>query len=585
MERDGSRCVFTGMPHPHACHIWPFAANNTSEKHRNTRDILTDNVLMLSGSVRRKLADILAPRTGELATSDKAFNMLCMRPDIHVYWGKAYFGLEWLGTKGKPDELGYQSYVVRWNWTPSQLLDKLDPSGAGIVADASKRLPFAKRHVDLDTDEGSEALTKALIRAFEEPNLVDRPAPVEDIRGGEHLTLRAAIHSPTIHPIQTGQEFELKVLAEDLETTEFLIKTQWTAMRIAALTGAAEAVDHLLQKRPPPLMRGSTLTNRGLHTTLEFSFGEQGPVYGAQYPPPRTAPADPPQDPLEEDYCLQKLFEEESDCSRGSTKGQPPRPNPKGKERMDFGLVSMRPKIDRTRFYERETGESSKNPFGGQADPSQDFSGRRSDRLSESSEKQTRGASPTGTVRRSTGASPQWPPLSSSGESELHKSSQSSSDDPPPAPSGGQGISAQAPPQDQANPPRATPFGEGQEPQDPESGAADTMKKKFLRAASAASEGLSRHIRGSTGETSGSEPPQPMRKGWRDSFRSFRRTIVGPGKTGSPPQTQRTPLSLPLRQKKPRTSIGTFLQGMRAEEAQEQAREQAQEQAQEQARK
>ena len=50
----------------------------------------------------------------------------------------------------------------------------------------------------------------------------------------------------------TRRVFELKVRSEDLGKTEFLIKTQWTAVRIAALTGAAETVDDPLQEATPP---------------------------------------------------------------------------------------------------------------------------------------------------------------------------------------------------------------------------------------------------------------------------------------------------------------------------------------------
>ena len=203
--------------------------------------------------MRKRLRDIIAPRHGELAASDKAFNLICLRQDLHEYWGKAHFGLKWIGNVSEPDQSGYKTFEVQWHWMPSRLVDRLSsraPDGnntPGLIDEVKVNVPDMRRKVDLDTEEGRNAISRALIGAFEEPNLDSRQPPPGSI-GSPKVTVR----DEDGHLIQSGRVFRLKVRAQDVEKTETLIKAQWLALKIAAIAGAGENADDLNWEIPPP---------------------------------------------------------------------------------------------------------------------------------------------------------------------------------------------------------------------------------------------------------------------------------------------------------------------------------------------
>lgn len=51
-------------------------------------------------------ADALAPSIGDggLGTSDRAWNMLCLTPTLHAWWGKGYFRLKYLDVSAEKPE-------------------------------------------------------------------------------------------------------------------------------------------------------------------------------------------------------------------------------------------------------------------------------------------------------------------------------------------------------------------------------------------------------------------------------------------------------------------------------------------------
>lgn len=203
--------------------------------------------------MRKRLRDIIAPRHGELAASDKAFNLICLRQDLHEYWGKAHFGLKWIGNVSEPDQNGYKTFEVQWHWMPSRLVDRLSSRASdgsntpGLIDEVKGNVPDMRREVDLDTEKGRNAISQALVRVFEEPNLDSRQPPPKSIAGPKVI-----VRDEDGHLIQSGRVFRLKVRAQDVEKTETLIKAQWLALKIAAIAGAGENADDLNWKIPPP---------------------------------------------------------------------------------------------------------------------------------------------------------------------------------------------------------------------------------------------------------------------------------------------------------------------------------------------
>lgn len=205
-----------------------------------------------------------APGHGEVASSDKAFNMICMRRDIYSLWRKAHIALKWVGEDNQIDEKGFKTFIVRWDWMPDRLVDRLNSQVAvedgcnppGLVGNAN--VPAMRREVDLDTEEGQNAICQALVSLFETPNL-DSRASLQD-PGSSILVPKATVRDENGRLIETGRLFKLKVQAEDIQKTKILIDAQWLVMRMAAISGAGEAPDDLQWEMPPrPRLQGFLL--------------------------------------------------------------------------------------------------------------------------------------------------------------------------------------------------------------------------------------------------------------------------------------------------------------------------------------
>ncbi|KAL6851284.1 hypothetical protein ACO1O0_008412 [Amphichorda felina] len=249
-DREGSMCVITQSPDPEVCHIWPFVPTKTQDGVDRTRRILMNSLMAFGGDLRSKLLKLIVPIDGELAASDRAWNMIPMRKDIHNHWGKAYFGLKWIGEQTPRDEAGLTTVKVQWHWLPSRLVDKLRRH------DLPKCLPVpkeqkpndAKRLINLDDEDATGLIRQAMVRIIREPNAVSRlPTAVS--------ASTATVRDQSGHLVQSGRIFILKVQADDLDKTQAVIEAQWLAIQMAALSGAGEVADDLDINPPPSMMQ------------------------------------------------------------------------------------------------------------------------------------------------------------------------------------------------------------------------------------------------------------------------------------------------------------------------------------------
>lgn len=203
--------------------------------------------------MRKKVAELLAPLSGELGGSDKAWNMLSLNTQLHRYWRKAYFGLRWVGVedyalepvpgtrdvpKGEAAVEGerYASLRVEWHWLPDSIPDALRshlylPKGGKCNA---------RRLLDLDSSEAIESLVHSLRGPISRPNLIStKGATARDENG---------------HLLESGRVLSLKVDPKDLDKMKAIIEAQWLVVQIAALSGAGEVADELDKDPPPPVL-------------------------------------------------------------------------------------------------------------------------------------------------------------------------------------------------------------------------------------------------------------------------------------------------------------------------------------------
>ncbi|KAK7216736.1 hypothetical protein V2G26_004739 [Clonostachys chloroleuca] len=238
-QRD-QHCIATGCSVFEACHLMPFSVNNTSAKLETATKVLTDIVMpMMSISDWEVVEKLVVPDNGEIGTSDEACNIVCLNPLAHNIFDKAYFAFEWVGLSDKGeldcklDDKTYKTVRLRWHWLPNCVADALGQTHlherATRKGDTGRLLKFG--------DGSDHGMATAIYRHI---------AYTSKISSHGVSLSRTENHRPLV----TGNILLIRVREEDLDKTRVLIQIQWLALRMAAISGAAEVVDDL-DSEPP----------------------------------------------------------------------------------------------------------------------------------------------------------------------------------------------------------------------------------------------------------------------------------------------------------------------------------------------
>ncbi|KAK1836825.1 hypothetical protein QBC39DRAFT_337415 [Podospora conica] len=194
---DNGRCVVLGTADPQACHIIPWSSCNNPVNLELFRSSLTASLLALVEANDINDPEIIRHFTGSVGASDKLWNVISLNPQMHVWWGKAYFGFKYLGIL--PSETDEESFVsVQFYWMPRAIpwqQDQRDQEEIGLYL-TNDYSPFSSRGV-----------------------------------AGLRLTGR---------PVISGDIFNIRVAAVDAQKMAMAFRIQWALIRIAAVTGAAD---------------------------------------------------------------------------------------------------------------------------------------------------------------------------------------------------------------------------------------------------------------------------------------------------------------------------------------------------------
>ncbi|KAK0655308.1 hypothetical protein B0T16DRAFT_451015 [Cercophora newfieldiana] len=200
-ERENGACLFTGMADPHACHIMPFSFNSNLQNKRRLGVLISATSLFGN----RPWVDLLAVK---VRSSDFAWNMLAVSPQLHVWWAQGRWAVKCLGITPVNNQ-----HVLRleFHWMPQR-----------------SQLPRG-REIDLDKDEGEQML-KELTTWNGDPNVT-----LED-----HGVI--AISDARSHQsLRSGQIFEVRHSTnDDAEKMKDMIDLQWYLILACNLAGAAD---------------------------------------------------------------------------------------------------------------------------------------------------------------------------------------------------------------------------------------------------------------------------------------------------------------------------------------------------------
>jgi hypothetical protein len=243
--------------------------NSKHDNLRNLKACLNRCALTLNIRMKRDLEDLFIG-SGEVGSSDEPWNITNMNRTGHTYWGKAYFGLQWVGVCGEKlgidpiskEQVTYTVFNVMFHWLSPRIRKAIEshlryPSGVKLEP---------KQLVRLDTRQDLRSLTDLLGDAFNEPHprYSTKPAVLRDQHG---------------RLIETGRIFEMRVDQRDLHKMKAVIDAQWLAIQMAAFSGAGEVADDLDRECPPDyylvmMLGGGTLRDEAGLPPVRSDGGE-----------------------------------------------------------------------------------------------------------------------------------------------------------------------------------------------------------------------------------------------------------------------------------------------------------------------
>ena len=88
LDREKKICLVSQWGEPEACHIVPFAFSSNDEN-MSASNVLIEGACRLFGPETDSLTELIC---SNLDSSDKAWNMISLAPQVHSLWAREYFG-------------------------------------------------------------------------------------------------------------------------------------------------------------------------------------------------------------------------------------------------------------------------------------------------------------------------------------------------------------------------------------------------------------------------------------------------------------------------------------------------------------
>jgi hypothetical protein len=158
--------------------------------------------------------------TKDVKSSDLPWNLLCLSPQLHTWWGKAYFGLKYYGAVLCEDDPDYSIISLQFVWMPANVKamarDQID---LGAQRDQSTALGSYLNH-RYGQGPLSACTTRNCTKCRE--------------------TLGVQCHDISSNrPVESGTIVKVKRLTKDRHLFEHAIKLQWSITCATALTGGS----------------------------------------------------------------------------------------------------------------------------------------------------------------------------------------------------------------------------------------------------------------------------------------------------------------------------------------------------------
>ncbi|PHH68564.1 hypothetical protein CDD80_7431 [Ophiocordyceps camponoti-rufipedis] len=213
-SRDEYKCIITGTDNPEACHILPHAWTRSLRNRIIVQERLPFALQFLCDINGQEAADIQSmffPDKTTLCALDAPWNMISLSPSLHYWWGRAAFGLKYLGHfPAGSKNLNATDVVLEFHRFTLSQMSKQDLDNAAAIDNGAKDLPTT--------------LVGQLLRS---------PKPKMD-----------ANFFDSNRCVQSGHQFTITI-EPSTDAPKFIaaIKIQWATIQLGSMTGAAGPQD------------------------------------------------------------------------------------------------------------------------------------------------------------------------------------------------------------------------------------------------------------------------------------------------------------------------------------------------------
>jgi hypothetical protein len=214
----GYQCIVTESAYPDISFIAPLCWNEDIDESLQTAMELSSYSGLFGGGPD---VNALMAREG---CSFQAWNMICLKPELRLLWHQCRFGLKYVGHGDSGDNGLDKEVRVQFVWMP--LMPGTDT--------------WERPNLCAEMDRENKERTIDKLRQSQE----DAEQPVVDRKGRNVIT---------------GRIFGIRVREEDLQLFVDMLKLQWNLIRLAAMSGIAQAkLDEAPQRRPPEMLTPGT---------------------------------------------------------------------------------------------------------------------------------------------------------------------------------------------------------------------------------------------------------------------------------------------------------------------------------------
>ncbi|KAF5681708.1 sulfate adenylyltransferase subunit 2 [Fusarium circinatum] len=219
-ELDRHRCIVTGLSDPQVCYIVPFAWNQTQEHLEKTRRVLGKVDYFIFEKTAEASETNMEIIKG-VRSSDMPWNVLRLSPQLHTWWGKAYFGFKYYDTVLCEDDPNYSIISLQFVWMPCNVKALAKEQ----VDLAAQRDPLTALGVHLTHRYGDGPLSACTTRNCTKCR----------------ETLGVQCHDISSNrPVESGTIVKVRRLTKHRGLLEHVIKLQWSVICAAAMSGGAQ---------------------------------------------------------------------------------------------------------------------------------------------------------------------------------------------------------------------------------------------------------------------------------------------------------------------------------------------------------